>query len=119
MSKPHASFRKALVAGVAALTMVISTAGLALAAGNGAGAFEGHEHAPASVLVNPAAFCAQFDPSLPGSDNLEHHLVMEGTFHGSVGVGTAEFSSSNSYYASPQGTFAVPTARCRPPSSAT
>lgn len=102
-SSKTSPMKKALVAGVAVVSMVAGTAGPAAANAPGAGTFVGHEHVyEEAVLTNPATFCTKF------AAGTQHHLEMQGTFHGTVGVGTATYTASQDYYANPEGTYSDP-----------
>lgn len=81
----------------------------------GAGVFVGWEYPPATVFTNMATLCARFDPNepFPGvtdpSGPLVHWLEMDGTLHGVIGDGIAEFTSTmDPYYANPTGTYSDP-----------
>lgn len=54
------------------------------------------------MFTNQGLLCAEFPAGT------EHHLVMEGTFHGTVGIGTADYTATESYYANPEGTWSNP-----------
>ena len=92
--------KKALISAVAALSIVVGMGVPANATGDGVGTFEGHEHATEAEFVPGSTnFCAKFPAGT------EHHHLMEGTFHGTPGIGTARYVATADYWANPEGTW--------------
>lgn len=92
---------------IAALIVLMLSAGQAQASAPGAGVANGWEYAAEETTnPNPPIICATFDPAGEFGPLKIYFEMAPGTFHGVAGTGEALFTSTNApYHASPEGTY--------------